>query len=125
MTILLSIIFTFPSYGDWKFTTMNTDLVSYYLDYKRIRKNNGYVYYWVLEDRLLKPNELGGLSTLNYNQGDCNLFRFKNLSQSQYEGKMGAGRTVSVINVPDENWTYPQPKKIPEIILQVICNHIK
>ena len=39
---------------------------------------DGYVYFWALED-LLKPDQDGDMSYINYYQCDCNIFRFKQI----------------------------------------------
>jgi hypothetical protein len=46
---------------------------THYVDFERIKKHDGYVYWWDLTD-LLKPNEYGILSGKAYKQGDCKSF---------------------------------------------------
>ena len=62
----------------------------FYVDFERIRKHGGYVYWWDLSD-LLKPTETGMSSAKVYRQGDCKLFRYKSLSFSSYKEPMGGG----------------------------------
>jgi len=59
------------------------------VDFEKIRKHDGYVYYWTLID-YLKP-EQGILSAKVYYQGDCKQFRFKGLSFSCHKEPMGGG----------------------------------
>ena len=72
---------------------------TYYVDFDRIIKVDGYVYYWFLGD-YLKPTKLGILSFRVYSQGDCKLFRFKSLSYSFHKEPMGGG-TGQIDNRPD------------------------
>ena len=72
------------------------------MDFERIRKHGGYVYYWDLGDYLTPKGNFKNLSVINYNQVDCVLMRRKNLTQTQYKGKMGTGQT-QINNIPDEN----------------------
>ena len=55
LTILLAIIFTVmfssPSFADWKKVSENVDGDTYYVDFERIRKHGGYVYFWDLQDK--------------------------------------------------------------------------
>ena len=61
-----------------------------YVDYERIRKHGGYVYYWRLSD-YLNPSPHGSLSAKTYTQGDCKLFRYKDLSYYFYKEPLGRG----------------------------------
>ena len=88
-------------------------------DFGRIRKHNGFVYYWVLSD-LLKPNK-GGLSNKMYYQDDCKLFSFKVLSSSFQKASMDfeTGKTYTPKN---PKWNYSPPDTILEYILKSFCS---
>ena len=92
---------------------------TFYVDFERIRKHDEYVYFWDLTD-YLRP-EYGDLSTSVYNQGDCNLFRVKVLSNVFHQQPMGrdVGRTYSPEN---PEWIYPRPESIQESLLQTVCS---
>ena len=75
----LTMMFASPSYAEWTEVGPSVEGDTFYVDYERIRKHDGYVYYWELVD-YLKPNKYGTWSAKVYNQGDCKLFRFKSLS---------------------------------------------
>lgn len=92
---------------------------NFYVDFERIRKVGGNVYYWTLSD-LLKPNEFGDLSIKTYRQGDCKNFRVKSLSYSFHKEPMGGG-LGEVTNQP-MNWFYPTPDSVDESILESVCN---
>ena len=96
---------------------------TYYVDFERIRKVDGYVYYWVLDD-YLKPNKNGKFSGKLYKQGDCKLFRFKYLSFSFYNEPMGGG-TGEIANPKHPGWEYFPPNSMGEIILKSVCKHAK
>ena len=91
------------------------------MDFERIRKVDGYVYFWDLID-LLKPDKDGDLSYRNYLQGDCKLFRVKILSFNYHKSEMGEGNS-STVNPKNPEWRYPTPKSIFEVILNSVCNH--
>ena len=91
-----------------------------YVDFERIRKHDGYVYYWELID-WFKPTKGGDLSSIGYIQGDCKLFRYKYLSDSYYIQPMGRG-TGEVDNNPDKEWRYPSPNSTDEVILKSVCS---
>ena len=93
---------------------------TYYVDFERIRKHDGFFYYWWLSDRF-KPSNFGDLSDKHYSQGDCKLFRVKGLSASYHKEPMGRG-TGDVDNRPDKDWRYPSPNSVIETILKSVCN---
>ena len=122
MTILFSIIFTFPSYGEWIQKGKN-DGGDFYDDFERIRKIDGYVYWWLLTD-FLKPNNYGYLSSKTYQQGDCNHFKLKNLIFNFYKKSMGSG-TTETYTPKNSEWKYPPPYSTFELILKSVCNNDK
>ena len=121
-TLLFStLVFSSPSYADWTKTTGNVSGDNFYVDFDRIRKHDGYVYYWELSD-YLKPSPYGMLSATTYMQGDCKLFRDKVLSDSFYNDSMGNG-TLNSSSSEEEDWDYPPPNSIGETVLNFVCSH--
>jgi hypothetical protein len=115
-----TVMFSSPSYAEWTKVAKNIK-GTFYVDFERIRKHDGYVYWWELSD-LLKPiSSEETLSVKAYKQGDCKLFRFKALSWSFHKEPMGGG-TGDKINKPDKEWTYPAPNSTSEGILEQVCN---
>ena len=94
--------------------------VTFYLDFERIRKHDGYVYYWTLGDYSTRTRS-GSASAIDYWRGDCELYRTKNLTQTQYRGQMAKGE-ILVMFKEDIDWTYPTPNSPNEYILKVVCS---
>ena len=90
------------------------------MDFERIRKVDGYVYWWGLIDRS-KPNKHGIISSKLYRQGDCKLFRWKGLSWSWHKEPMGGG-SGETNNDPDKEWKYPPPNSLNETTLKIVCS---
>ena len=88
-TLTLSLMFSSASSAKWTPITYNVD-ARFFVDLDRIRKNDGYVYFWSLTDRL-KPDFYGGMSSKIYREVDCKGFRFKTLTQIYYNQPMGRG----------------------------------
>ena len=108
-----------PSYAKWTKVIKDTNGNTYYIDLERIRKVDGYVYWWDLKD-LLKPNKYGLLSGKAYNQGDCKLFRIKILNYVHHTQPMG--RDVGEASNPkNPEWQYPPPNSVNETILKAVC----
>jgi hypothetical protein len=111
-------MFSSSLYAEWTEVGENEDGDTFYVDFERIRKHDGYVYYWELGD-FLKRIKFGVLSTKVYRQGDCKLFRFKGLSYSFHKEPMGGGG--GIVEEPDTEWTYPSPTSPFEHILKSVC----
>ena len=108
-----------PSNAEWREITTNI-VATLYIDFKRIRKVDEYVYYWTLQD-YLRPNKFGHLSNKIYNQGDCKLFRYKNLSLSTHREPMGKGFGRRIDPKVMKSWIYPAPRSGDELILKTVC----
>jgi len=116
--LFLTVMFSSPSYAKWEKVAEDVDGNTYYVDFDRMRKVNGYVYYWWM-DNLLDNNPF--LSSKFYRQGDCKLFRFKTLTASYYKEPMGGG-TSKTITPKNPGWEYPSPGSISEDLLTVACS---
>ena len=126
LTIIPILLFTriFPStsYAEWTATSRTAVGDTIYVDFERIRKVDGYVYYWSLAD-LLKPSKYGDLFHKIYWQGDCKLFRYKALSFSFHEEPMGEG--VANSPPPPDEWKYPIPNSSMEVNLNLVSDWVK
>ena len=58
LTVLVLSLLPTPVFADWKWVDENVYGTTIYVDFERIRKHGGYVYYWMLGD-YLKPTETG------------------------------------------------------------------
>ena len=116
--LLITLMFSSTSYAEW--TKLNKDVngTTFYLDFERIKKHDGYVYFWILND-YLKPLSGGSFSGKFYVQGDCKLFRMKTLSTSLYKEPMskGTGETFT----PPDKWKY-LPNSVLELVTKSLCN---
>ena len=113
LTVLVLSLLSTPVFAEWKRVSENKFGTTFYVDFDRIRKHGGYVYWWELTDRL-KPDQFGDLSDKTYRQGDCKLFRYKNLSDSYHKEPMGEGTPSKYSNEPDKEWGYPPPNSSGE-----------
>ena len=119
-TLFFTLMFSSTSSAEWTEVAV-TSGDTFYVDFERTRKHDGYVYFWELID-FLKPLH-GTLSAKRYFQGDCKLFRSRDLSFSFHKEPMGGG-TGQVLEPKGEqaNWIYPTPNSVNETILKKICS---
>jgi hypothetical protein len=122
-TLLLStLMFSTPSYAEWTKVSSSVDGDTFYVDFDRIRKHDGYVFWWDLTD-YLKLTKYGVLSNQMYKQGDCKVFRYKVLSFSFHKEPMGGG-TGHVVEpgAKRKGWNYPPRNSSNETILKRVCS---
>ena len=120
-TLVFTVMFSSTSFGGW--TKVGTDGGdTFYVDFERIRKVDGYVYYWELTDFAEEIHKYW--SSKIYIQVDCKLFRYKWLSLAYHKLPMGKG--ISDEDKPvkkHQGWKYPQPNSIAETITQSVCSY--
>jgi hypothetical protein len=113
-------MFSSTSFAEWKKVGTNVHGITFYLDFERIRKHDGYVYYWYLTD-FLKPE--GYWSHTHYIQGDCKLFRYKILSAVFHKHPMGRD-TGDIESFENPSWISTFPKEIITHTLKLVCDHV-
>ena len=127
LTLILTLFFSTlmiasPAYADWEEMGENENGTTFYVDFDRMRTNGSYVYYWQLSD-FLEPINYGVLSDKTYKQGDCEMFRYKNLSYSFYKTPMGEGVIFLSDSNPNPEWVYPPLNSVYEYILKKVCEY--
>ena len=120
LTLTFSVMFPSPSFADWKRVSTNVDGSTFYVDFERIRKHGGYVYWWDLVD-YLKPKSYGTWSSQTYYEGDCGKFRVKILGDVYHKQAMGRDTGESVTR-KNPKWEYPSPNSVDESILKSVCS---
>ena len=123
IALTFSMITSSPSYVEWKAASKDKIDNTFYVGFDSITNHSGYVYWWEMID-YPKPTKYGTLSVKFYKQGDCKLFRFKNLSFTPHKEPRGGG-TGKVDNKPDKSWTYPPPTSATKIILKHVCAYVR
>ncbi len=123
-TLLFTVLLSAPSYAEWKaeWKKVGKNMIgdTFYVDFERIRKHGGYVYWWDLSD-YLKPTH-GDLSVKTYKQSDCKLFRYMRLSSSFHKEPMGRGTPSNNYSNKNPYWIYPSPNSVSEQILKSVCS---
>ncbi len=120
--LISKVMFSSPSYANWtKVAIGNENASEFYVDFQRIRKYQGYVYFWLLTD-YLKPDKFGDLSNKTYYESDCKQFRMKTVSASYYTQPMGEGIPSITGASKNQEWIYPVPKSVSEIVLKSVCS---
>jgi len=116
-------MFSSPSYSEWKKVLKSDSGINFYIDFDNIRKVDGYVYWWGLID-YLEPINNFDLSHKEYNKGDCKLSRYKTLSSISYKEHFGKG-TGNFTTPKKLEWIYPKPNSLAEMFLNLVCNYKK
>lgn len=123
--LLLASILTFSSYAnaEWAYFS-NNKAGDHYIDYDRIVKGDGYIYFWALINHLRPSaqNELRALSSIVYHKVDCKtprkLMYLQFLRYGQYYGK----GTVTGRSTLGKKWRYPEPGTLRELYVDHVCS---
>ena len=130
-TLLFTVMFSSTSFSgltkddedyDIKWTKVEEDVKgnNFYVDYGSIRKDERFVYYWVLSD-YIESSKSGIFSNKSYKQGVCNLSKYKSLRYFFHKEPMGRGDSI-IDNDPDKDWTNTSPNSVEETILKSVCS---
>ncbi len=122
--LLFTLMFSSASYAEWKKVAENKFGVTY-VEIDRIRKVDGYIYYWVLTDFFKPREEYGDLSIKMLSQGDCKLFRINVLALEYHKEPMGMGLSSSEYPPNVIQWIYPPPNSDLERVLNFACDKVK
>ena len=130
-TLTTSLVFSAGSWAEWTQVAERSGAkgTEVYVDFDRIRKVNGLVYYWELSDIFMgtsttpEPSSTAFLSTKIYYKVDCETMRQMKLSMSVYNLPMGEGDGRTYPPKPNPQWNYAQPESVLEARLEAVCNH--
>ena len=126
LALIFTVMFSSTSFGGWTKVSEGVGGINrgntFYVDFERIRKHDGYVYYWRMSD-YLKPTINGHFSDKVYIQGDCKSFGIKFLNSFYHREPMGEGTTYRTYIKPDNEWRYVSPNSILEIALNFVCEY--
>ena len=122
LVLLFSILISLNSYGEWIKVTENlSGDAFYYVDTQTINEGGRYLYWWDLGDS--EKLVAGTLSAKFYQEGDCQVNRYRTLSYVFYKQRMGGGKGVTD-NPQNPEWTYPTPGSVEKKILDFVCDYV-
>ena len=122
LVLLFSLLISFNSYGEWEKVFSNSHGDTFYIDFDKIKKHDGYVYWWHLKDYLVPDGR--GLSDMYYNQGDCENNRIKILTNFFFKLPMGEGLISNPSNTAYKGWTNPKTGGEMESWLILVCDYV-
>ena len=116
-----SLIFSSTSYAGWTLAAESVSGTQFYLDFDRMRKYSGNVYIWELHDYLL-PDSDGTLSEKLYMEVDCKKFKKRIISSTFHDSPMGEGSPQDFETSNLNEWQYPSPESVREILIDAACS---
>ena len=125
LILLFSLIISFNSYGEWTWDNDNINNDSYYLDNKTIKKIDGYVFFWSLEDFNMPLVNDKIYSAKVYKKIDCSRERTDDIRVVYYDQPMGDGEIYVSDDFPETEWDYPIPGSSFYILMESACNYLK
>lgn len=114
-------LYTPHLFAEWEAVAATANgLLTNHIDRTTIRKNNGFVYYWVLTD-YLEPED-GYFSVKNYFKGICST-KMITLQSSQYFSlPMAKGEPAKVNNYEGDEWSNITPKSLGDYTMAAVCD---
>jgi hypothetical protein len=120
LVLLISLMISFNSFGEWSFISQGK-VDEYYVDFDKISKNNGYVYYWTLTN-FPSPPYAEGKSSLEFYEVSCNPpIKQRRKAYYFYNSTMGKGKMSPVFDTSTGPWEYKIPGSIREKLLEAVC----
>ena len=122
LVLLFSMLISFNSYGEWTPITKNVHGDTYYVDFERIKRNDGNVYYWQLVDYLEPLSDADGprFSGMMFYKVDCDASQYKRLTLTFYSGQMSNGSEKIIEG--DKEWSDFSPGSAGEVVQNELCN---
>tara|TARA_S200000501_G_C20841400_1_gene751728 strand:- start:80 stop:454 length:375 start_codon:yes stop_codon:yes gene_type:complete len=116
------LLFLFPdAKAEWTEIGENK-LGTKYLDFIRIRKFEGYTFYWEMLS-FYKATNKGFMSVKSNYKLDCIKFRYKKISSLFYEKPMAKGKPMFYKNYNISNWKYPLSNSPKAFLKKKICEY--
>ena len=116
--LVLSMLISLNSYGEWTYVISGSDGSKTYIDTNRIRKTNGYTFFWVM-DNYGTRDKYGDMSSKLLRKADCGEYKTQVVAASFHTKPWGGGSSSSENSSPD--WNYAYPGSIAEEWLNYIC----
>lgn len=124
LLLLISLLLSFNSYGEWTKITEQENGDYYFVDFDKVKFVDGNVYWWDMYDAVepyyyLDEDELY-FSQQSYSQGDCQINRYKVLSNLYYSKPMGEDLIFNW-NEPEPQWDYFPPESVGAYEFELVC----
>jgi hypothetical protein len=117
-SFIFILVLSSPCMAEWKKVTDDKH-VKIYLNFKEIRKNDGVILFWQLND-YVKPLRDNISSIKIYIKVNCKKNQFNPLTFSYHHEQMGLGEGV-VKNSKQKQWIVPKSNSKQKTILKAAC----
>jgi len=126
-TILFTVTFSQIIHAEWKHVVTSAGLGNkFYVETTSIKKNNGFLYYWLIIDKV-KPDVNGDLSTKALYELSCNApIKQVTLALSIYKNPMAKGQVSMQIEehiLIEDGAQYVSPGSVNDIIAKFVCKN--
>ena len=121
LILIFALLFTTPSYAEWKLMDEFDD-IRLFIDLDRIKKRDGYIYFWVMSDGFASKQYL---SSITHHQAVCKPFKYRFLNFYAYKQPMGRGSYDELpVLKKDKDWKQPvAANNLEAELMNFICSH--
>jgi len=114
-------MFSSTSFAEWTKVSEDTKGNTYYVDFERIRKYDGYIHFWQLGN-FLKSKENGTWSNTIYFKGDCRKNKLRVITVFEHNSPMGKEGGVLSSETTSLPWFQIPPNSTMEDVLKKVCS---
>jgi hypothetical protein len=120
LLLMFTLFFPIASHGEWTFIDKSINDVGFFIDTQNIKENNGYVYYWRLQN-YERPIH-GRMSVTEFFELDCKIPRKeRRLTITSYPSPMAKGDYIISDSTRDK-WVYNAPGTLGELMTLYVCD---
>jgi len=113
LLLLISLLLSFNSYGEWTKLFTDEDGTTWHINIETIKERDGSVYLWQM-------NSSKESSSTMLSQNDCDLVRIKYIQMFDYDEPMLKGDST-VVPTDESQWIFLPPDSIGEFINLIAC----
>ena len=120
LVLLISLFISFNSFGEWSFVAKGK-IDEFYVDFDKLSKKGGNVYFWQLTN-FPSPPYAKGKSSVELYEVNCNPpIKSRQRAMYFYNSTMGQGSPVTDGSTNTGPWEYDIPGSIGEKLSEAVC----
>ena len=121
LIFIVSLLFSTNIAAEWTWVANNIDETSFYVDFKKVKEVDGYLYAWLLGNHVT-ADQYGFLSYASYHQVDCKSQRSKTLTEIRYKQPMAKGLPSNRYTAKHPEWFDAPQKSVIKVVSNMICD---
>ena len=122
LLLTIALLFSTPVWAEWTKVREGKEGDTLYINFKKTIGKKGKIFYWALQDFVVKDSDSDNFSEVFYYNGDCNKYTSQLLASTSFSGNMGQG-DILFEHLYESLMDPPPPNSTEEIILKEACDN--